>query len=111
MVEVEEVQWVLVALILLTEQITHIKGLELWVYMVLLAAEADLTVLVLVVVGMAALLTIQRPQPQPQTQEVAAAEVLTIKPLTVLLAAQVALAFAACGGLNKENNDELCTYQ
>jgi hypothetical protein len=31
-----------------------------------------------------------------------------------VLVARVVLAvlgFAACGGLNKENNDELCTYQ
>jgi len=35
----------------------------------------------------------------------------TITLLMVLLAAQVAQDFAAYGGLNKENNDELCTYQ
>jgi len=41
-----------------------------------------------------------------QIRVAAEAVVVIIRPAE--LAAQV---FAACGGLNKENNDELCTYQ
>jgi hypothetical protein len=41
--------------------------------------------------------------------QVAVGEVVLLT--VVKQVAQVALAFAACGGLNKENNDELCTYQ